>query len=169
MEDRLTGWNGVTSAFDADGLRTKKASGSGTSYYLYDGADPVLELSSTGAVQAVNSFGAQGLVSRHASSSTFYEYDPQGSVAHRLNSANTVLSNDVYEGSLIPVRSNFVRYAELLAGAGQAAGRGGERRLFPRCDSSHLRLGPHEPLRHWKRTPVILLTAFFGPKRTVAA
>jgi RHS repeat-associated protein len=52
-------------------------------------------MNSTGTITATNTYGLAGLISRHTSSgSTFYEFDPQGTVVQRLNSAgsNTITS-----------------------------------------------------------------------------
>jgi RHS repeat-associated protein len=66
---------------------------------LYDGDAPVCELNSSGSVTATNTFGADGLLYRHAgSSTTYYTFDPNGSVAERLNSGGTVVSADFYDG-----------------------------------------------------------------------
>jgi RHS repeat-associated protein len=70
---------------------------SATTYYLYDddSTSPVCEMNSSGTITATNTYGLAGLISRHtASGSTFYEFDPQGTVVQRLNSAgsNTVTS-----------------------------------------------------------------------------
>jgi hypothetical protein len=60
----------------------------GTTYFLYDGMQPVCELNSSGSLTAVNTFGANGLLSRRVSStSTFYTFDNQGAVAQRLDSS----------------------------------------------------------------------------------
>ena len=61
-------------------------------YFLYDGTAPVCELSSTGSLLATNTFGANGLVSRHTAASEFYAFDPQGSVTQRLNKGGTATS-----------------------------------------------------------------------------
>jgi RHS repeat-associated protein len=52
-------------------------------------------MNSSGTITATNTYGLAGLISRHTSSgSTFYEFDPQGTVVQRLNSAgsNTITS-----------------------------------------------------------------------------
>jgi len=65
---------------------------------LYDGAEPIGELNSSGAVTAVNTFGAGGLLSRHTSAgSVFYQFDPQGNVAQRLDSNQNVLTTFVFD------------------------------------------------------------------------
>jgi hypothetical protein len=78
----------LTAGYDGDGLRAWKSNGTATTYYLYDGIQPVCELEGSGAVTASNAFGANGLVSHTASSATtFYTFDPQGSVPQRLTSS----------------------------------------------------------------------------------
>jgi hypothetical protein len=49
----------------------------------------VCELNSSGTVTACNTFGANGLLSRHTSSSLFYSFDTSGNVAETHNSAGT--------------------------------------------------------------------------------
>jgi RHS repeat-associated protein len=52
-------------------------------------------MNSSGTITATNTYGLAGLISRHTTSgSTFYEFDPQGTVVQRLNSAgsNTITS-----------------------------------------------------------------------------
>jgi RHS repeat-associated protein len=97
--NQLTAYGSVMSAgYTGDGLRAWKNSSAGTPYFLYDGAQPVVEFNFGGAITAVNTFGPNGLLSRHSgSASTFYQFDPQGSVAQRLNSAGAVLSTDMYD------------------------------------------------------------------------
>jgi RHS repeat-associated protein len=69
-----------------------------STYFVYDGTVPVAEMGSSGNVTAVNTFGANGLLSRHANGqTTFYTFDPQGSVAQRLNSSGTVLSSHMFD------------------------------------------------------------------------
>jgi RHS repeat-associated protein len=60
----------------------------------------VCGLDGGGNVVAVNTFGAQGLVSRHVTStnaSTFYTFDERGNVAQRTDGAGAVLSSDLYD------------------------------------------------------------------------
>jgi RHS repeat-associated protein len=68
----------------------------------------VCELDASGNVMAVNTFGAQGLLSRHVTStnaSTFYTFDERGNVAQRTDGTGAVLSTDLYDA-----------YGKLLAG-----------------------------------------------------
>ena len=66
-ENRLTGINtpGFAAAYDGDGLRASKAGGAGRSFFLYDGASPVLEMNGAGSVLAANGVGADGWRSRY--------------------------------------------------------------------------------------------------------
>lgn len=84
--------------YTGDGLRAWKQNSGGRTYYLYDGDDPVCELGNTGAVTAVNTFGANGLLSRHTSAgSVFYTFDFQGDVQQRLGpNAYNILSSFAY-------------------------------------------------------------------------
>jgi RHS repeat-associated protein len=88
-----TGGTVIFSAgYDAQNLRAWKTEGSTTTYYLYAQGTtlPVCELNSSGTVLATNTYAMNGLVSRRASTtSTFYEFDPQGSVSERLNSSGS--------------------------------------------------------------------------------
>ena len=57
------------------------------------------ELDANGSIQALNTFGANGLVSRHTTatnSSVFYTFDERGNVDQRLDSSG-VLSIDLYD------------------------------------------------------------------------
>ena len=104
-EQRMTGYNGTTQTdgYDGDGLRAWKQTdsdgdGSLRTYFLYDDETPVVEETSAGAVAASNSFGADGLISRHTSSgSVFYTFDERGNVSQRTSSTGAVISSDVYD------------------------------------------------------------------------
>ncbi|MGI8551027.1 MAG: RHS repeat-associated core domain-containing protein, partial [Dehalococcoidia bacterium] len=97
--NQLTVYGSVLSAgYTGDGLRAWKQTSAGRTYFLYDGATPVVEMNASGTVTATNTFGPNGLLSRNSGgSSIFYQFDPQGSVAQRLNSAGAVLSSDMYD------------------------------------------------------------------------
>jgi RHS repeat-associated protein len=97
-ENRLTAYgSALTAGYTGDGLRAWKESAGGRTYFIYDGAVPVVELDSAGAVTATNTFGAAGLVSRRSGSqSTFYAFDPQGSVAQRLDESGAVISSHLF-------------------------------------------------------------------------
>jgi hypothetical protein len=88
-ENRLTAYGAtLTAGYTPGGLRAWKQTAAGRTYFLYDGAVPVVEMDATGAVTATNTFGAGGLLSRRSGgSSAFYTFDPQGSTAQRLNGA----------------------------------------------------------------------------------
>jgi len=96
-EDRLTQvGSALTSGYRYDDLRAWKQSSVGRTYFVYNGEVPVCELDSAGAVQAVNTFGAVGLISRHTSiGSTYYAFDIQGNTTIRMNSAGTVLDDGI--------------------------------------------------------------------------
>ncbi len=98
-ESRLTAYeSALTASYTGDGLRAWKQNSVGRTYFLYDGDEPVCELSSTGAVAATNTFGDDGLLSRRSdSTSVFYTFDPSGNTAQRLSSAQAVLSCDMYD------------------------------------------------------------------------
>ena len=99
-EQRLTGFSTAqTNGFDGDGLRTWKQTGAATTrtYFLYDGSLPVCEFGSTGTLTAANTFGTDGLVSRHTTATTFYAFDERGNVAQRLSSTGAVTSSDLYD------------------------------------------------------------------------
>lgn len=96
QENRLTAHGTALAAgYMGDGLRAWKQTAAGArTYFLYDGLLPVVELNATGGITATTTFGARGLVSRREGlASFFYTFDPQGSVAQRLNVAGTVLSS----------------------------------------------------------------------------
>ncbi|HEY3265618.1 MAG TPA: RHS repeat-associated core domain-containing protein [Armatimonadota bacterium] len=101
-ENRLTQWmsSSYQYAYNGNGLRTKRKQGSVTTYYLYDGMVPVVELNAAGTVKAVNTFGANGLVSRWtpAAGTTFYEFDAHGNVANynKADGSTTRMGFDAY-------------------------------------------------------------------------
>ena len=88
-DDQLTAYgSALTANYDAYGMRAWKSNGTATTYFLYDGSEPVCELNSSGTVTAVNTFGATGLVSRTTLAGvTYYTFDANGSVAQRTNSS----------------------------------------------------------------------------------
>ena len=76
-ENHLTGYGSVMSAgYNGDGLRAWKTTSAGTTF-VYDGETPVLELNSSGAVTAVNTWGANGLLCRNTGSAVYYAFDQQ--------------------------------------------------------------------------------------------
>jgi RHS repeat-associated protein len=103
VENRMSSYgSSFTAGYDSLDIRAWSKSGSTTTYYLY--ADnptlPVCELNSSGSVMATNTDTINGLVSRNTSSgTTFYEFDPQGTVAERLNSAGSCTVSSVADAS----------------------------------------------------------------------
>lgn len=93
-ENHLTAYgNALTAGYYGSGLRAWKQTAQGRTYFLYDGISPVCELDAAGNVTAINTFGANGLLSRQtASSNVFYTFDMQGSTAQRINVSGTILS-----------------------------------------------------------------------------
>jgi len=60
----------------------------------------VAELGANGSIQALNTFGANGLVPRHTTAtnaSVFYTFDERGNLAQCLDSNGGVLSTDLYD------------------------------------------------------------------------
>ena len=52
-ENRVSAIGSTSSAtYRADGLRAKKTTSFGTTYYLYDGGEPIIEMNSSGTVTA---------------------------------------------------------------------------------------------------------------------
>ena len=104
-ENRMTAYgSALTAAYSSDGLRAWKQNASGRTYFLYDGIVPVVEIDSTGAVTATNTFGASGLVSRReGSASFFYSFDSEGNLAERSDGSGNVLSDHLFSahGSLL--------------------------------------------------------------------
>jgi RHS repeat-associated protein len=106
VENRLTAYgSALTNGYRGDGLRAWKQPGGGAkTYFLYDGTDVVCELDSSGNLAAHSTFGASGLVSRRAgSTTTWYAHDAHGSVSLTLDSAGDAVSKhgwDAYGTSL---------------------------------------------------------------------
>ena len=98
-ENRVTAIGSANSAtYRADGLRASKTVGSTTTYYLYDGGEPIIEMNSSGTVTALNVFAPDGLVARQTSSATTeYVFDQQGNVANRTDTSGSVLSTTQYD------------------------------------------------------------------------
>lgn len=98
-ENRLTSFgSSFNYGYRADNLRAWKQVGSSKTYFLYDAGRPVVELSSAGAVSAINVFAPDGLVARQqAGSWIYYQFDPQGNVAQRLDSLGNILSSSAYD------------------------------------------------------------------------
>ncbi len=89
----------LTAGYTGDDLRAWKQGNAGKTYYLYDGISPVCELNGSGSVTGVNTFGGNGVLSRHTSAgNAFYTFDLEGNVAQRLGGGSSVLSTDEYNG-----------------------------------------------------------------------
>jgi len=80
-------------------LRAWKQTGSGRTYYIYDGDDVVGEFGSgNNFLSALNTWGANGLLARHTRAGVwYYTFDMQGNVAQKLNSARAVLSSSIFD------------------------------------------------------------------------
>jgi len=88
----------LTAGYNADGLRIWKESGGQRSYYLYDGEMLLAETNAAGTVTSAYTWGANGLICRDAAAgSTYYLYDPQGSVVQRVDSSGNVIDTDLYD------------------------------------------------------------------------
>ena len=107
----------LTCGYRGDGLRAWKQSGGVTTYYLYDGKDPVCELNSSGQVNGVSMFGANGLLNYNGSGhgTLYYAFDERGNVAERVDGTGNVPSTDLYDA-----------YGKQLAGASDPYGFGGQ-------------------------------------------
>ena len=94
-ENRMTAYGSAeTNGYGMDGLRVWRTQSGVTTYYIYDeDNEPVVELSSSGAFMALNSFGDNGLISRAtgtaATAKHFYAFDPQGSPSVILDGTGT--------------------------------------------------------------------------------
>jgi RHS repeat-associated protein len=99
-ENRLVGVGSSWSAgYDGDGLRVWKQVNGVRTYYLNVNDVPLVELDGKGNVVAVNTFGADGLVSRHTGSGdVFYVFDGLGNVCQRMDGLGNVLSSSFYDG-----------------------------------------------------------------------
>src|SRR5205823_13197826 len=70
----------------------------GPTYVIYDGMLPICELDGSGTVSAVNTFGENGLLSRHTSAgSRFYTFDPQGSTSQRLDPSGNPIATGTFD------------------------------------------------------------------------
>lgn len=86
----------LTAGYRPDGLRAwKQGNGASTRrYFLYSGSTPIVEINSAGVVQATNTFGAAGLISRKSGSShTWYTFDERGATSQRLGATGNVVSS----------------------------------------------------------------------------
>lgn len=101
----------LTAGYTAGGLRAWKQESGATRYYLYDGIRPVAELDGSGNVLATNTFGPEGLMSRHTATggSVFYAFDRRGNTIQRLDGSGNVLSShycDAFGKPLAGVTTN---------------------------------------------------------------
>jgi RHS repeat-associated protein len=87
--------------YTSGGLRAWKQGAGGRTYFLYDGVAPVVEMNSSGATLATNTFGPAGLISRKDTSSTtgstFYAFDERGNTAQRVSSGGALISKHIYD------------------------------------------------------------------------
>ena len=106
-ENRMTAYvSGTTTLLTAgymgDSLRAWKQDSLGNrTYFVYDGTNVIGELNATGNLGVVYTWGANGLLSRHTSSTgtLYYTYDPMGSVATVTNSSAVVQGDEVFDAT----------------------------------------------------------------------
>jgi len=92
-EDRLTSISSpaFSAAYDGDGLRIRKTTASGTTYFLYDGGSLIAEESYSNAAasfKSLNGWTADGWRTRYDESSSqayCFAFDPQGNLVQRQN------------------------------------------------------------------------------------
>ena len=101
-ENRMTQFgSAVTNTYTGDGLRAKKtvSSGAGSVWFVYDSDQPICEMDSGGNLTAINTWGANGLVSRRTSGTTlFYNFDPSGNGSLLLDGNANVVASSVSDG-----------------------------------------------------------------------
>lgn len=95
-EDRLTAIGTQQTAGYSGTQRVWQQTAAGRTYYLYDGGMPVCELDTSGNVQAVDTWGANGLLARSTKSGgvyshVVYAFDGSGNTSQRLDSSGNVL------------------------------------------------------------------------------
>jgi RHS repeat-associated protein len=103
-----------------DGLRESRTDSNGNQvFYLYDGMDPVVQFSSAGVVNVVNTFGANGVLARYSvyfapsgDYERFYAFDPQGNCAEMIagvDTSGTLLLSATYDafGAQTPSNSTY--------------------------------------------------------------
>ncbi len=107
-EDRLTSISSpaFSATYDGDGLRASKTASGITTYFLYDGSNPVFEETSAttndpkhpfgiiASLSAVNTFSVDGWRARYYPGGDLYAFafDPQGSMLDKQSSSNTLTS-----------------------------------------------------------------------------
>jgi RHS repeat-associated protein len=120
--DRLTAFaSSLSAGYTSGGMRAWKTGSAGQNYFIYDGVVPVLELDSSGNVLAVNTAVGATPLTRHTSAgSTFYMFDAQGNVAHRLDGSANVLSSHAFDafGASSATASSTDPYACYQAASG---------------------------------------------------
>ena len=92
----------LTAGYMGDSLRAWKQDSLGNrTYFVYDGTNVIGELNATGSLGVVYTWGANGLLSRHTSSTgtLYYTYDPTGSVATVTNSSAVVQGDEVFDAT----------------------------------------------------------------------
>lgn len=89
-ENRLTAYGNVMAAgYRADGRRAWKQTGTGKTFYIYDGDKLLYETNAAGTVTAQNTWGLIGLVARQSGGRTLlYTWDAQGNVSQQIDAAN---------------------------------------------------------------------------------
>ncbi len=97
--ERMTNFGpSMTAGYGSDGLRDWKSASGAQTYYIYDGTVPILELDSSGNVQAVTTAAGGTPLTRHTSAgSVLYAYDPMGGLAHRMDSSGNILSSHAFD------------------------------------------------------------------------
>ena len=102
-ENRMTAYGtSLTAGYMGDSLRAWKQDSLGNrTYFVYDGTNVIGELNATGNLGVVYTWGANGLLSRHTSSTgtLYYTYDPTGSVATVTNSSAAVQGDEVFDAT----------------------------------------------------------------------
>ncbi len=99
-ENRMTAFGSAqTNGYNGDGLRAWKQTGSGRTYYIYDGDQVIGEFASgTSYLSALNTWGANGLLARHTRAGVwYYTFDMQGNVSQKLNAQGAVLSSSIFD------------------------------------------------------------------------
>ncbi|MES2462005.1 MAG: RHS repeat-associated core domain-containing protein [Armatimonadota bacterium] len=107
--DKATTFGSALAAdYTIEGVRAwKQDASSNRTYFLYDSGRPIVELDGSGSVSAVNTFGANGLISRRSSSaSVFYTFDERGNTTQRLNSSGGVITSHISDAFGVTVSSS---------------------------------------------------------------
>lgn len=92
----------VTFRYDSFGRRIQKSSSSGTTNYLYDGANSVEEMDVTGALLAPYTQGGgidEPMAELRGGTTGYYQQDGLGSVTSIAGSTGTLLNTDTYDSS----------------------------------------------------------------------